>query len=620
MDVPRKWSAWFIVEFMGVRDSNSSLAVSPPSFDDLRAAIKSGDLALAKSLVERGAPFLDDRFPGSDAALHLAVKAGWANMVGMLVESGADLAAQGEFGYPPLHLACREGHLECVQALLRHLDVDVLDGSGRTPLQEAVQGGHPDVVSLLLARGADVNVQDDRGRTALSKVHSKLAEKPQEADAIRGMLIDAGAKQRVGGAMVVDSPLVTAILSGHLDRVRLAAEQFPNSVNDFHFARRSPLRVAVNARFKDAVELLLDLGANFSESASEGTAEVCPESNLWSYDGSVLDVAVWEGCPDLLKMLIEASESQEWHQSRLNGALGSAASKGCVNATVMLLDAGADVTSTVSRNGLDGFVDMAKGEPVKALIRERVLAARPKSKRMPPHPHCEALAKAIASEGEQTKRVPQGSPLHCAASGGHVDVVEVLLRNGAKVLDDSLEKGWREVEVATGRKRSCRSAGGKGMSLELRKRLMAFVDGLGAGNKDYPWTDSDDDSALAWLESSNAVVNAHYVDALTPLHMAAACDLPKSTAKLIRMGAYLEKSAHVSGTPLQMAVRRSGYETVKALLDGGASMDASGHVSLLFDACGHGNAGAARALIEAGCDVDGPPSERSVSELTGSCT
>ena len=606
------------MKMMGVRDSNSSLTVSPPSFDDLKAAIKSGDLDLAKSLVERGAPLLDDRVSGSDAALHLAVKAGQGAMVGMLVENGADLVALGESSYPPLHLACTKGHLECVKALLHHLDVDVLNGCGRTPLQEAVQGGHPDVVSFLLDRGADVNVQDDRGRTALSKVHSKLAEKPQEADAIRAMLIDAGAKQRVGGAMLVDSPLVTAILSGDLARVRLAAKQCPDSLNDFHFARRSPLRVAVNAGFKDAVALLLDLGASFSESVSEGNGEVCPESNHWGYHGSVLDVAVRKRRVDLLKVLIEASEAQEGHQDRLNGALGSAASKGCVNATVMLLDAGADVTSTVSRNGLDGFVDMAKGEPVKALIRERVLAARPKPNRMPPHPHCAALAKAIASEGEETKRVPQGSPLHYAASGGHVDVVEVLLRNGAKVLDDSLEQGWREVEVATGRKRSRHSGDAKGVSPELRKRLADFVDGLGAGNRDYPWTDSDDDSALTWLESSDAVVNAHYVDALTPLHMAAACDLPKSTAKLISMGAYLEKRAHVGGTPLQMAVRRSGYETVKTLLDGGASMDAGRQVSLLFEACGHGNAGAARALIEAGCDVDGPPSERSVRELMGS--
>ena len=602
---------------MDVRDSISSLAVSPPSFDELKAAIKSGDLALAKSLVARGAPLLDDCRSGSDTALHLAVKAGRADLVGMLVENGADLAALGSFSYPPLHLACSEGNLECVEALLRHLDVDVLDSGGRTPLQEAVQGGHPDVVSLLLDRGADVNVQDENGRTALSKVHSKLAEKPQEADAIRDMLIQAGAKQRVGGALVVDSPLVTAILSGDFARVRLAAEERPDSLNDFHFARRSPLRVAVNTGFTDAVALLLELGASFSESASEGSGEDYPESNYWRYVGSVLDEAVWEKRPDLLKMLIEVSESQERHQNRLIDALGSAASEGCVAATVMLLDAGADVTSPVSRYGVDGFVDMARGEPVRALIRERVLAARPKPKRMPPHPHCAALAKAIASEGKQTKRVPQGSPLHYAAAGGHVDVVEVLLRNGAKVLDDSLEEGWREVEVATGRKPSRHSRVGKGVSLELLKMLRDFADGLSGGNRDYPWTDSDDDSALEWLESSSAVVNAHYIDALTPLHMAAACDLPKSTAKLIRMGAHLEKCAHVGGTPLEMAVRRSGYETAKALLDGGASMDAGRHASLLFDACWHGNAAAARALVEAGCDVDGPPSEHSVRELMG---
>lgn len=68
------------------------------------------------------------------------------------------LEAQNAEGQTALHLACRRGSSELVEAILsyREANVDVLDKDGDPPLVFALAAGSPECVRALLSRYANV--------------------------------------------------------------------------------------------------------------------------------------------------------------------------------------------------------------------------------------------------------------------------------------------------------------------------------------------------------------------------------------------------------------------------------------------------------------------------------
>ena len=185
-----------------------------------------------------------------------------------------------------------------------------------------------------------------------------------------------------------------------------------------------------------------------------------------------------------------------------------------------------------------------------------------------------------------------------------METVEALLNAGAAFEPIGTPDAWSSPSVTVARE-SARRPKPSRINPELRKTLKLFASGLGGGLRDFAWDAANDEEALAWVNSHPGSVNAHYVDALTPLHMAAAYDLPATCARLIELGAYLEKESHNEGTPLELAAKRSGSETVRMLLDAGARIT-TGSYGVLMTACRAGNAPAAIALLEAGADPNAP--------------
>jgi ankyrin repeat protein len=100
-------------------------------------------------------------------ALHWAVYHDHTEAVKLILEAGA---VANRYGVAPLSLACMNGNEEVVELLLSAgADPETSLPGGETALMTAARTGRVGPIKSLIARGADVNAQERKGQTALSK-------------------------------------------------------------------------------------------------------------------------------------------------------------------------------------------------------------------------------------------------------------------------------------------------------------------------------------------------------------------------------------------------------------------------------------------------------------------
>ena len=124
-------------------------------------AVAGGQIELAQFLLQRGAITL----PYSALLLHLAASAGRMELTQLLLTHNIDARAVDG----GIFVSCRD--LTILQVLVEHgADVNCAGINRTTPLAYAVRadkGNRVDLVQWLLAQGADVNIADAKGQTAL---------------------------------------------------------------------------------------------------------------------------------------------------------------------------------------------------------------------------------------------------------------------------------------------------------------------------------------------------------------------------------------------------------------------------------------------------------------------
>ncbi len=139
----------------------------------LLAATQRNHLDVARALINEGADVNAKDFT-QDTPFLVAGAEGRAEILKLMLGAQPDLKSVNRFGGTVLIPACHRGHVETVKLLLTTaIDKDHVNHLGLTALMEAVvlgDGGpnHTEIVRLLVSAGANVNIPDRDGVSALA--------------------------------------------------------------------------------------------------------------------------------------------------------------------------------------------------------------------------------------------------------------------------------------------------------------------------------------------------------------------------------------------------------------------------------------------------------------------
>lgn len=143
------------------------------------AATYNNKIDTVETLIKKGAD-INIRDHSLNNVLLYAGAEGLLEIVKLAIAADADTALTNRFGGTALIPAAERGHVEVVEELLTHSDIDVnhINHLHWTALLEAVilgDGGekHQKIVQMLVDHGADVHIADGDGVTALEHAQKR---------------------------------------------------------------------------------------------------------------------------------------------------------------------------------------------------------------------------------------------------------------------------------------------------------------------------------------------------------------------------------------------------------------------------------------------------------------
>ena len=142
--------------------------------------------------------------------LHSAASVGKAELVGLLLDKGAEINAKAKDGLTPLHLAVKRSHPAVVKLLFsRGANPSAKDNGGNSPVHIAAELFTPDMLKVLVDLGAMVNARNNDNWTPLHLAANR--GKREVVEYLLGVGADINAVAANGW-----TPLKVAANCGHL--------------------------------------------------------------------------------------------------------------------------------------------------------------------------------------------------------------------------------------------------------------------------------------------------------------------------------------------------------------------------------------------------------------------
>jgi ankyrin repeat protein len=226
----------------------------------LMTCARTGNVTAVAQLVAHGADVNAAETVKGQSALMWAIAENHPDVARLLIEAGANAGAASKRGFTPLLFAAQQGNLASARIVLKAgVDVNAAAPGGSSPLLVAVESGHAEVAEFLVDAGADVNAMA-AGRSAL---HAAVQEARPELVTLllaRGADPNARLKSRLprvagelaGGplSMIGATPFWLAAKFGDVQLMRLLADHGADPLlqsND----KTTPLMVAAGIGWVD---------------------------------------------------------------------------------------------------------------------------------------------------------------------------------------------------------------------------------------------------------------------------------------------------------------------------------------------------------------------------------
>ncbi|NXM32703.1 ASB10 protein, partial [Oxyruncus cristatus] len=161
-------------------------AVSEDGYRPLHLCKSPDSIECVRQLLQHGASANSRTEEEDDTALHVAARHGLAEHVQLLLHHRAELEAKNEEGQTPLNTACAQHHQPqdmdryyrvCQLLVESGASINAADQDRQHPLHLACKNANAQIAELLLARGANVNVMNYGGNTALHNILQVAAYK-----------------------------------------------------------------------------------------------------------------------------------------------------------------------------------------------------------------------------------------------------------------------------------------------------------------------------------------------------------------------------------------------------------------------------------------------------------